>query len=183
PAGAPTPLAGAAGQWGRGGRSRRVGPRSTPSTSSPCPTGTPAPTSISRSTRPSTRPGWSTRSESVPGAPWMTPIWRPRPTLSRAPSCSRRAATPASSSARSSAASPTRPRPPAAGARAALDDGDDLYAVSSAALEAARAALARTPSQLPRLAQAGVVDAGGAGYVLLLESLARGVTGGHRARA
>jgi dihydroxyacetone kinase-like predicted kinase len=37
--------------------------------------------------------------------------------------------------------------------------------------------LARTPSQLPRLAQAGVVDAGGAGYVLLLESLERVVTG------
>jgi uncharacterized protein len=68
-------------------------------------------------------------------------------------------------------------RASAAAARAALDDGEDLYAVSSAALEAARAALARTPSQLPRLAQAGVVDAGGAGYVLLLESLERVVTG------
>ena len=69
-------------------------------------------------------------------------------------------------------------RASAAAARAALDDGgQDLYAVSSAALEAARAALARTPSQLPRLAQAGVVDAGGAGYVLLLESLERVVTG------
>ncbi|HEY6741940.1 MAG TPA: hypothetical protein VI110_06220, partial [Lapillicoccus sp.] len=45
------------------------------------------------------------------------------------------------------------------------------------ALEAARTALAETPSQLPRLAQAGVVDAGGAGYVLLLESLERVVTG------
>ena len=69
-------------------------------------------------------------------------------------------------------------RAAAGGARSALDEeGEDLYAVSSAALEAARDALARTPSQLPRLAQAGVVDAGGAGYVLLLESLERVVTG------
>ena len=35
----------------------------------------------------------------------------------------------------------------------------------------------RNALQLPRLAQAGVVDAGGAGYVLLLESLERVVTG------
>ena len=69
-------------------------------------------------------------------------------------------------------------RAAAAAARATVDDdGEDLYAVSSAALEAARTALAETPSQLPRLAQAGVVDAGGAGYVLLLESLERVVTG------
>ncbi len=60
---------------------------------------------------------------------------------------------------------------------AAEEAGEDLYAVSSAALEAARAALADTPNQLPRLAQAGVVDAGGAGYVLLLECLERVVTG------
>jgi DAK2 domain fusion protein YloV len=59
----------------------------------------------------------------------------------------------------------------------AAEQGDDLYAVSTAALEAAREALARTPAQLPMLAQAGVVDAGGAGYVLLLESLERVVTG------
>ncbi len=67
----------------------------------------------------------------------------------------------------------------AAGAatQAVEEHGEDLYAVSSAALEAARSALAETPNQLPRLAQAGVVDAGGAGYVLLLESLERVVTG------
>ena len=64
-----------------------------------------------------------------------------------------------------------------AATEAAQEHGDDLYAVSTAALEAARTALAATPSQLPRLAQAGVVDAGGAGYVLLLESLERVVTG------
>jgi DAK2 domain fusion protein YloV len=52
-----------------------------------------------------------------------------------------------------------------------------LADVSRAALAAAREALARTPSQLPALEAAGVVDAGGAGYVLLLEALARVVTG------
>ena len=45
------------------------------------------------------------------------------------------------------------------------------YAVALTALEAAREALARTPEQLPLLARAGVVDAGGAGFVLVLEAL------------
>jgi len=57
------------------------------------------------------------------------------------------------------------------------DDAADLHLVVTAALDAARAALLRTPEQLPSLARAGVVDAGGAGYVLLLESLERVVTG------
>ena len=48
-----------------------------------------------------------------------------------------------------------------------------LYAVSLAALEAARVALDHTPEQLEVLARAGVVDAGGAGLVLLLECLER----------
>ncbi len=47
----------------------------------------------------------------------------------------------------------------------------------AAAVEAATEALARTPEQLPALARAGVVDAGGAGCVLLLEALHRVVTG------
>ncbi len=51
--------------------------------------------------------------------------------------------------------------------------GDGLYAVSLAALDAGRLALAHTPEQLPVLARAGVVDAGGAGYVILLECLER----------
>ncbi len=51
--------------------------------------------------------------------------------------------------------------------------GDGLYAVSLAALDAGRLALARTPEQLPVLARAGVVDAGGAGYVIMLECLER----------
>jgi hypothetical protein len=63
-------------------------------------------------------------------------------------------------------------------ARAAAEAGTavsdrGLAAVSDAALEAATAALARTTSQLPVLERAGVVDAGAAGYLLLLEALHR----------
>jgi hypothetical protein len=47
----------------------------------------------------------------------------------------------------------------------------DLYAVAHASLAAARVALAATTAQLPVLARAGVVDAGGMGYVLVLEAL------------
>ncbi|MGB3828457.1 MAG: DAK2 domain-containing protein [Ornithinimicrobium sp.] len=43
--------------------------------------------------------------------------------------------------------------------------------VAAAALESARIALAMTPEQLPSLARAGVVDAGGAGFVVVLEAL------------
>ncbi|MEP6797350.1 MAG: DAK2 domain-containing protein, partial [Lapillicoccus sp.] len=63
-----------------------------------------------------------------------------------------------------------------AGSRRAADRGATLHEVTSTVLEAARVALAATPSQLPALARAGVVDAGGAGYVLLLEALERVVT-------
>lgn len=48
-----------------------------------------------------------------------------------------------------------------------------LAAVTKAALRGATEALDRTTEQLPALQRAGVVDAGGAGYVLLLEALAR----------
>ncbi len=65
----------------------------------------------------------------------------------------------------------------AAGGRRAADAGGRLADVSAAAVTAAREALARTPELLPVLARAGVVDAGGAGCVLLLESLHRVVTG------
>jgi fatty acid kinase len=65
----------------------------------------------------------------------------------------------------------------AAGARVAGEAGGSMSEVSAAAVEAATEALARTPEQLPALARAGVVDAGGAGCVLLLEALHRVVTG------
>ncbi|MFI7547365.1 DAK2 domain-containing protein [Actinoplanes sp. NPDC049599] len=57
----------------------------------------------------------------------------------------------------------------AEGARRAKSD--DLVAVARAAARSAAEALARTPQQLPILARAGVVDAGGRGLVLLLEAL------------
>ncbi|MEH1130174.1 DAK2 domain-containing protein [Micromonospora sp. CPCC 206061] len=67
----------------------------------------------------------------------------------------------------------------AAATGAAAAGSDDLDAVvRSAAAEAARA-LARTPEQLPALARAGVVDAGGRGLCVLLDSLVAVVTGEH----
>jgi len=59
-------------------------------------------------------------------------------------------------------------------ARAAAEGAqgrDDLTGLVRGAREASRAALERTPEQLPVLAQAGVVDAGGAGLCLLLDAL------------
>ncbi|MFC4145539.1 DAK2 domain-containing protein [Micromonospora mangrovi] len=65
-----------------------------------------------------------------------------------------------------------------AAARAAEQaDTDDLRAVARAAAAGAAGALARTPEQLPALARAGVVDAGGRGLCLLLDALVEVVTG------
>ena len=58
----------------------------------------------------------------------------------------------------------------AAAAGAADGDGSGLLDVVERARERAAEALARTPELLPVLAQAGVVDAGGAGYLLLLDA-------------
>ncbi|RKN49359.1 DAK2 domain-containing protein [Micromonospora endolithica] len=55
--------------------------------------------------------------------------------------------------------------------------GDGLPAVARAAATEAAAALARTPGQLPALARAGVVDAGGRGLCVLLDALVEVVTG------
>jgi uncharacterized protein len=67
----------------------------------------------------------------------------------------------------------------AAGAaeEAATSHPDDALAVVLGAQRAAHEALARTPEQLDVLASAGVVDAGGQGYVLLIDVLAE-VLGG-----
>jgi DAK2 domain fusion protein YloV len=59
----------------------------------------------------------------------------------------------------------------------AAGTGATLYDVAAAALSAARTALDETTAQLPALARAGVVDAGAAGYVLVLESLLHVVSG------
>lgn len=65
---------------------------------------------------------------------------------------------------------------------AALSSDDDALAVASAAQSAARAALARTPEQLEILASAGVVDAGGQAFVLLVDVLVE-VLGGAKAQS
>jgi uncharacterized protein len=65
----------------------------------------------------------------------------------------------------------------AAAAVRAAAGGASLVDVAQAAVDAAHEALARTPDQLEALARAGVVDAGGAGCVLMLESLLRVITG------
>lgn len=67
-------------------------------------------------------------------------------------------------------------RAAAAEAREVVEEAGDPAALSLTdvavpATDAARVALARTPSQLPALREAGVVDAGGAGLVVLLETL------------
>jgi DAK2 domain fusion protein YloV len=49
----------------------------------------------------------------------------------------------------------------------------DFYRVANAVLRAANAALDRTPEQLPALKEAGVVDAGGAGFCYFLEGVLR----------
>ncbi|WP_203899302.1 DAK2 domain-containing protein [Virgisporangium aliadipatigenens] len=67
-------------------------------------------------------------------------------------------------------------------ARAAADaaeraGSDDLATVVRHAADGAARALERTPEQLPALARAGVVDAGGRGLCVLLDALAEIVTG------
>ena len=60
-----------------------------------------------------------------------------------------------------------------ASATASAKDGASLAELTERAVVAGREALARTPSQLELLARAGVVDAGGAGYLLFIEALDR----------
>ncbi|MEU5959892.1 DAK2 domain-containing protein [Micromonospora parva] len=70
----------------------------------------------------------------------------------------------------------------AAAAAAEGADSDDLPAVAGVAARAAAEALARTPEQLPALARAGVVDAGGRGLCVLLDALVEVLTGESAAR-
>jgi len=59
----------------------------------------------------------------------------------------------------------------AAAAVRAANSGMDLKKVFDAQLNAAKEALKQTPEMLPVLKQAGVVDAGGQGYVIVLEGM------------
>ncbi len=63
------------------------------------------------------------------------------------------------------------------GARSASEAGKSLVDVVEASRAGAAEALARTPSLLPVLEQAGVVDAGGTGYLLLFDALLSVVDG------
>ncbi|WP_406283697.1 DAK2 domain-containing protein [Streptomyces sp. NBC_00209] len=65
----------------------------------------------------------------------------------------------------------------AAAAAAQAAPGADTAEVARAAYEGARTALDATPGQLPALARAGVVDAGGRGLVTLLGALVEAVSG------
>ena len=62
-------------------------------------------------------------------------------------------------------------------AELAAATGADLSTVAHVSLSAAGVALAATTAQLPVLARAGVVDAGGMGYVLVLEALEQVIAG------
>lgn len=68
-------------------------------------------------------------------------------------------------------------RESAEGAREAHDAGASMAEVMIAARESGRRALAHTPELLPVLKEAGVVDAGGAGFLLLLDAFIHVVTG------
>lgn len=70
----------------------------------------------------------------------------------------------------------------AAAAEHCAAERDDLPSVVLATTEAAVTALDRTPEQLDVLAEAGVVDAGGRGLVVLLDALAATLTGRAPAR-
>jgi DAK2 domain fusion protein YloV len=65
----------------------------------------------------------------------------------------------------------------AQGATEAADDGVDGRTVFGKAARAARQALARTPDQMPLLARAGVVDAGGRALVVVLDATEQALTG------
>ncbi len=56
-------------------------------------------------------------------------------------------------------------------AERAFKDGKDALGVFEAAMEGANVALAQTPELLPVLKKAGVVDAGGRGFVVILEGM------------
>ncbi len=56
-------------------------------------------------------------------------------------------------------------------AKQALENGEDEMGVFAAAIEGAKTALEETPELLPALKKAGVVDAGGKGFVTILEGM------------
>ncbi len=68
-------------------------------------------------------------------------------------------------------------RAAAGAAEAAAAQGRDIAGILDAVLDETRAAVARTPDQLPILKQAGVVDAGAQGYLMIVEGVVRYLKG------
>jgi DAK2 domain fusion protein YloV len=68
-------------------------------------------------------------------------------------------------------------RAAAGAAEAAVAQGLDMAGIFEAVLDETRAAVARTPDQLPILKQAGVVDAGAQGYLMIVEGAVRYLKG------
>jgi len=68
-------------------------------------------------------------------------------------------------------------REAAAAARQAADGSDDIHVVLDAAVREAHDSVDRTPQQLAVLRDAGVVDAGGFGFTVILEGFARALEG------
>lgn len=62
-------------------------------------------------------------------------------------------------------------------ARQAVDETGDIRELLSVVVAGARQAVEETPTQLPVLAQAGVVDAGGQGYYVILDGMLRHLRG------
>ncbi len=58
-----------------------------------------------------------------------------------------------------------------------LEDEDNIEVLLEKVIETAHKALNKTPDQLPQLKEAGVVDAGGQGYLTILEGMKAGLTG------
>lgn len=56
-------------------------------------------------------------------------------------------------------------------AKESFENGDDELTVFGKAIDGAKEALAQTPELLPALKKAGVVDAGGQGFVIILEGM------------
>jgi hypothetical protein len=73
-------------------------------------------------------------------------------------------------------------RDAAEAAERAAADGGSLAQVCLAAVAEARAALGRTTNQLEQLKRAGVVDAGGAGLVVILDAMESLLSGRHHER-
>ncbi len=62
-------------------------------------------------------------------------------------------------------------------AQVSANHGDDLIGLIQACVNAARQSVIRTPDLLPKLKQAGVVDAGGQGFFTLLEGILHYIRG------